>query len=216
MAGMNIRSAIKKINDRGALLVFPIKNKKEPNSLWAELFPRIKMRWEWSESGDDRVAQMWAMMKRLSDCKEVVYSKWHQGRATFFSREVFTAMLRLHRDKLEQPQLSMSAREILDALESDSPLSTKELKKITGLQGRDFEGEYNRAMKQLFKQLLIVGFGEVEDGAFPSLAVGATKNIYEDLWQAAQTLSLSEAQQIINRHLPEGSLFRKTFDKSFL
>src|SRR5687767_5530271 len=92
---MNQRSAISRINKNGILLVFPINNRKEPKSLWSEFFPRTKMKWEWDETGDNRVGDLWMLMKRLSDCRQVVYSKWYQGRATFFSRELFVALLSL-------------------------------------------------------------------------------------------------------------------------
>ena len=92
---MNQRSAISKINKAGILLVFPIKNNKEPDSLWRQFFPRKKMIWEWSEDGEEGVADLWHLMKRLSDCRKVIYSKWYQGRATFFSIELFTALLAL-------------------------------------------------------------------------------------------------------------------------
>ncbi|MEQ1876550.1 MAG: hypothetical protein ABL958_07885 [Bdellovibrionia bacterium] len=200
---MNQRSAIAKINKRGMLLVFPINNKKEPASLWSEFYPKAKMRWEWDSDGDNRVASLWHLMKRLSGMKDVVYSKWFQGRATFFSRELFLALL-ADRIRVEDPRakLSRNAREILETLENDSPLSTKQLKKMTELQGRDNEPAYNRAMKELFSTFLIVGFGEVEDGAFPSLAVGATKLIYEDLWVESRSLDKGAAQETIDRFLP--------------
>lgn len=210
---MNQRSAINHINKNGVLLVFPINNAKDPQSLWAEFFPRKKLRWEWDEGADNKVGEMWMLMKRLSDCGRVVYSKWYRGRATFFSRELFTAMLCIYRKSGELTfGLSRTAREILDALESDSPLSTKELKKVTDLQGRLNEPQYSRAMKELFSKLLIVAYGEVDDGAFPSLAVGATRLIYEDLWNEAQTIDLHAAQAILERKMPEGTRMRKFFD----
>lgn len=205
------KKAIEKINKNGVLLVFPIKNKSEPNSLWAELHPRKKMRWEWDGDGDDAVAKMWMLMKRLSSCREVVYSKWYQGRATFFSRDLFTAMLCISLRAPEQ-ELSFTAQEILSALESDSPLSTKELKKITDLQGRLNEPQYGRAMKELFSRLHIIAFGEVDDGAFPSLAVGATKTLYEDLYQEALEMDPFLAQETIEAWMPNGSLMRKFFN----
>src|SRR3954464_10907107 len=113
---MTQKSAIKKINSRGALLVFPVNNKKEPASLWSEFYPRKKMRWEWDDNGDDSVAQLWHLMKKLSDSREVVYSKWFQGRATFFSLELFSALLRVSTYKFENPELSREAREILNCL----------------------------------------------------------------------------------------------------
>ena len=100
---MKQKTAVSKINARGALLVFPINNKKEPASLWSEFYPKSKMRWEWDSDGDDRVGDLWALMKKLSDSREVVYSKWYQGRATFFSRKLFTALLRKSLHQFDEP-----------------------------------------------------------------------------------------------------------------
>ena len=209
---MKLKTAIAKINKNGVLLVFPITNKKEPNSLWSEFYPRTKMRWEWDESGDNRVADMWRLMKRLSSCREVVYSKWYQGRATFFSREFFSALLCLMNGEHNTP-LSRPAQTILETLEMDSPLSTKQIKAATDLQGRYNEPVYGKAMKELFSRLLIVGFGEVEDGAFPSLAVGATQVLYEDLFLQAQEMPIQDATKIVNQSMPAGSAFLKFFHR---
>lgn len=212
---MNQRSAISRINKSGVLLVFPINNAKEPHSLWSEFFPKRKLRWEWDETGDNKVGDMWMLMKRLSGNNQVVYSKWYRGRATFFSRELFKAMLCIYQNTGRLTLgISRTARELLDVLESDSPLSTKELKKLTDLQGRYNEPHYSRGMKELFSRLLIVAYGEVDDGAFPSLAVGATKLIYEDLWIAAQSANVKEAQKLIDKEMPQGSRMRKFFDET--
>lgn len=208
--------AIDAINKHGVLLVFPILNKKEPHSLWQEFHPRTPMRWEWDETGDDKVMRMWALMKQLSENTSVVYSKWYQGRATFFSRELFTAqltLLKISRNPSIYSQLQRSARDILEILESDSPLSTKQIKKLADLQGKDNESNYSRAMKQLFELQLIVAFGEVDDGAFPSLAVGATRLLYEELWETSKTLSEKTALKILQTYSPENSKPRIFFDK---
>ena len=176
---MNLSKACEAIDKNGMLLVFPINNQKEPKSLWHEFYPHSEMRWQWDNGGDDRVMKMWYGMKKLSQDKRVVYSKWYQGRATFFSREVFS-VLRNYLDPQRQ-KLSQQAQEVLEILESDSPLSTKQLKKMADLQGKDNERAYQKAIRSLFEQMWIVGFGEVDDGAFPSLAVGATTLLYEDL-----------------------------------
>ena len=209
-----IREAIDRINKHKILLVFPIKNAKEPHSLWAELHPRTKLRWEWDDSGDNRVAEMWTLMKSLSSCREVVYSKWYLGRPTFFSRPLFVAMLRVFEESgVSEHRLTATSRRLLEELEANSPLSTKELKSLTDLKGRFNEPTYNRSMKQLFSQLHLVAFGEVEDGAFPSLAVGATQLIYEDLWNESKNMSLKSAQTLVDTAMPPGSKFRKFFDK---
>ncbi len=183
------------INKLGMALVFPINNQKEPLSLWQAFYPRSPLRWEWDAGGDDRVSQMWFGMKKLSCDKRVVYSKWYQGRATFFSRDVFVALRRFLQP--DRSLLSRQARELLEILESDSPLSTKQLKKMADLQGKDNERIYHKAMKALFEGLWIVGFGEVDDGAFPSLAVGATSLLYEDLCR--QEISVEEAEDLLQK-----------------
>ena len=98
-----LSKAVDRIRERGVLLVFPINNREEPRSLWSEFFPGTRMVWDWNEDGDMRVAEMWQLMKLLSDSSEVVYSKWYQGRATFFSRELFAAMLAVRRRSLRSP-----------------------------------------------------------------------------------------------------------------
>ncbi len=170
------------------------------------------MVWEWDPGGDASVGDLWLLMKELSNCGEVVYSKWYQGRATFFSSELFTAMLCLKGDLAND--LSFEAKEIFEVLESDSPLSTKEIKKLTDLRGKDNEPTYSRAMKSLFLKLLIVAYGEVDDGAFPSLAVGSTQLLFEDLWLAAKEMKAPKARKIVDLYMPAGSLVRKFFDKN--
>lgn len=214
---MNSRSAISKINKNGILLVFPVNNKKEPNSLWQELYPKKKLRWEWDDSGDNKVFDMWSLMKRLSESGQVVYSKWYQGRATFISKDLFTSVLKLSAQNLVEPAgLSHAAKNILEVLESDSPLSTKQLKKICELQGKDNSRIYDKAMRELFNRFLIVAYGEVDDGAFPSLAVGATRTIFEDLWLESQEISLDRAQKNLEKYMPQGSLTRRFYEKNRL
>jgi hypothetical protein len=212
---MNLRSAVSKINQRGMLLVFPVKNAKQPASLWSEFFPRTEMRWEWDDSGDNRVGELWHLRAQLSTSRKVVYTKWYRGRATVISFELFTAMLKIldstHASGTRE--LSLPSRELLDLLEEDSPLSTKVLKKAADLRGKDMERVYNAAMKPLWAQLLVIAFGEVDEGAFPSLAMGATKVIFEDLWRESEVLKPAEALKTVERLLPRGTPFRKYFDE---
>jgi len=211
---MNLHCAIAAIEREGALLVFPIDNRKEPASIWSVSFPRSEMRWEWDTDGDNRVAKLWHLRAELSDCRKVVYTKWFRGRATFFSRDVFKALLSLLGSTRIHPRdLSGDARLLLEALKSDSPLSPKVLKALTDFKGKDREAAYNRALRELWSRLLIVGFGEVDDGAFPSLALGASELLFEDLWNEARDLSRANATAILSRSLPPSSLFSRHFAK---
>lgn len=207
---MNLSTAVKHVNRKGILLVFPHENRKEPPSLWYEFFPRTKMRWEWDESGDNRVGELWHLRERLSLSRKVIYSKWYRGKATVMAFDVFKAILRLANPDLPDVKgLSFQAREILDLLEEDSPLSTKQIKKMADLQGRESETAYTRALRELWSRNLIVAFGEVDEGAFPSLAMGATKVLFEDLWNQGCGMTIEEAEEVIAQRVEAGSSFEK-------
>jgi hypothetical protein len=189
-SGISLKKAISYIEKRGILLTYPLDNRKAPRSLWSEFFPKSEMRWEWDSGGDDRVGSLWRLREELSRSGKVVYAKWFRGRATFFSREVYTDLLAaLGGTRIDRSEISFEARAILETLESDSPLSTKQLKLATDLRGKFHERTYEKAMRELWRRLLIVGFGELDDGAFPSLQVGASRNLFEDLWEKAKTVN---------------------------
>ena len=205
--------AIQAIHKRGVLLVYPIDNRPEPLSIWSEFFSD-KMRWEWDIDGDDRVAKLWSIKTALSSSREVVYTKWYQGRATFFSKEAFTYFLALFQTaKADRYGLPKEAALILEILESDSPQSTKQIKLASDLRGKPFERIYEKSMKALFSRLWVVGFGEVDDGAFPSLAVGSAQSLFEDLWEASKEIHADEARAWIIEKLGKDSLFLKYADK---
>lgn len=208
------RKAVSAIERAGALLVYPMANRAEPASLWHALHPRSTMRWAWDEGADPRVVGLWHLREQLARSREVVYSKWWRGRAVFFSQPVFAAMLaelRSHEGLVET--LPDEGKTILELLEEDSPISTKELRKRADLQGRLLERPWTRAMNELFARGLIVGTGEVEDGAFPSLAVGATRWIFEDPWVAAESGPTDEGRALLARVLPPSTPFGKWWAK---
>jgi hypothetical protein len=167
------------------------------------------MRWEWDDEGDNRVAQLWRLREEISRSNEVVYTKWYQGRATFFSRDMFVAFLAISRGTFNPASLSVASKEILNILRMDSPLSTKQLKLAAGMKGKMYEFEYQRALKQLWSRFLLVGYGEIDDGAFPSLAIGATEILFEDLWNDALKIKPTEAWSRLEDHGGVHPLFIK-------
>jgi hypothetical protein len=193
----NLSNAIRAIEKLKICLLYPLNNRKDPPSLWSYFYPRKKMKWEWTDTGDDSVADMWILRERLSRSGKVVYCKWYQGRATFFSRECFTHLL-CYLGAVGTPRFkTKEAKIIYEILEDHSPLSTKKLKKYAELQGRFLEPAYNRAIKELWSRALVVGWGEVDEGAFPSLNIGATKYLFEDLWIAASEISQADAENYL-------------------
>lgn len=203
-----VKAAIAAIERHGILLVYPIDNRAEPVSLWSVFFPKSEMRWEWDSDGDDRVGLLWRLREQLSSSGKVVYVKWFRGRATFISLGVFADLLAvLGSRRIDRRALRAEAALILETLESDSPLSTKQIKLMTDLRGKLHEPAYEKAMKQLWQRLLIVGFGEVADGAFPSLSVGASQHLFEDAWNQAEELDSEQSLENLRKKLSEDSLF---------
>jgi hypothetical protein len=211
---MHLSAAVRHVDRHGALLVYPLDNRTDPPSLWHAFFPRSRMRWDWDAGADDRVVDLWHLRARLATSRKVVYMKWFRGRATLISRPLFTAMLAVFR---AQPGfaagLDDEARAILEQLEADSPMSSRVLRVRADLAGRMHEAAWQRASKSLFERLAIVGFGEVDDGAFPSLAMGATQSLFEDLWDESSVCTLSVAERRIERTLVEGSPFRRQYHR---
>lgn len=207
------RNAIRIVQKEKVLLSFPLKGKPELASLWSRFFPGKTMHWSWEEDADDYINDLWVLMKELSGIEEVIYSKWYQGRVTLFAPDLFIAMLAIHRQK-PQKQLIAPARQLLSALELDSPLSTKQLKKAAELTGKDNLAAYNRGLRTLFQSFLIVGYGEEYDGAFPSARMAATRHVYDEFWYQAERLSLEEAWLFIETYLPKTSPWRRFFDRT--
>lgn len=212
------RTGVKKlkslVEERGILLVYPLQNRAFPRSIWSALYPRSKMNWDWDTSGDDRVVELWHLREELSREDGVVYAKWYQGRATFFSAHIASSLIAAYQTITNgERALSTDARSISKILAIDSPLSTKEIKKQAGLQGRALESTYNKAMKELWQGLAICGRGEVHDSSFPSLAVGLTRLLHPEIWEEAQSLethaAIARVEKAIGKDEKMLSFFRK-------
>lgn len=185
MAGKGkLDEAVSHIERHGILLVYPIDNRAEPKSLWSCLHPKREMRWAWDETADPRVVELWHLREALARSKRVVYGKWYRRRATFFSKAAFRGLLGALDEigALAPETLSEEARTILELLEEDSPQTTRRVRSAAGLSGKLLEGAFQRALDELWQRALIVGLREEADGGFPSLAVGPTKHLFEDLW----------------------------------
>lgn len=179
-----LEKAIQATIENEWLLVFPIPKKKEPLSVWHVLYPRTTMRWEWTESADDKVVQLWHLRRLLAESHRVIYSKWYRGRATIFSERMFKRLWVYFAD--DRKRILGEGREIVDLLEMESPLSTKQIRRGSDLAGKDNEKRYLNAMKELWRTFAIVGVGEIDDAAFPSLAHAATDVVFEELCRSAE------------------------------
>lgn len=211
---LTLQTAVTAINQYGALLVFPANNEPLPPSLWSVFHTGKKMDWDWSSDGDSLVPQLWHLRTELAVSNEVVYTKWFQGRATVFSKELFTRILSTYSSK-EDPLEGVSdqARIIYSVLMDDSPLPTKELKARVREESDTAMTSFDRSMKELWRRCLVVGYGEVEEGGFPSLAVGVTKNLFEELWDDSLLVSETNRTSQVAALLPAESPFLKAYKR---
>lgn len=213
---LNKKEAVAAINKYGMLLVFPQNNKVDPHSLWSHFFPKKKMNWKWETADESGLTDLWNLKTELSTSKKVVYTKWYQDKATFISAELFCALFKvLNSDLRNESRRSLSKTSlcILNQLEADSPISSKELKKMVSKIEKRTDVSLDKAMKELWTRLLIVAYGEFKDGSFPSLGIAATETVFEDLWIEANKMSDKSAMTIIERYLPKELLFRKHLEK---
>jgi hypothetical protein len=203
--------AIEAVEQHGVLLVYPVKDKRDPLSLWHVFYPRSEMKWAWDDAADPRVAELWHLRAALAESKRVVYSKWLGGRATLFSQSLFRAMLAALRAKGSPvPGLGRSSRALYEILLDDSPQGTSALRANAGLEGRLHEADFTASMRALWSRLLIVGVGEREEGGYPSLAVGATELLFETLWNDAGSLRVEDTT-LLERTLANKPAFARAW-----
>ena len=212
---MNPVKAVAAIKKLGACLVYPLNNSREIANLWHAYFPRSRMSWDWDENSDNRVAYLWHLRATLSQRKDIAYTKLYQNRATFCSLPVFEAFhAMMNLDDPKCARLSPYARKALELLLDNSPQSSKALRKELDLGGKLFESTWQKAMRELWHRGLIVGCGEVDDGAFPSLAIGASELIHETSIRRARAIkNVDEAWLILAQKLGVDSPFYKYFQK---
>lgn len=208
------QKALAAINEQQVQLVYPIKNAREPGSLWHSLHPRSAMRWDWSADADRRVVDLWHLKDDLCLGREVVYAKWFRGRATFLSRAIFVPILALlGTTRAEALRRDANATRIYEELLENSPQTPRRLRQAVDLTGSHRRSDYEHGVKLLWEQLLIVGTGEVDEGQFPALAMGATRHIFEDLWEEADSVAPRDAEERCRRLLPAASPFSSFLDR---
>ena len=150
------------------------------------------MRWDWDSGADQRVIDLWFLREELARRQEVIYGKYYRGRATAFSKKYFLNLLATVGTDLSDLKDPVS-KNILEALEIDSPLSTKQLREVTGLKGKLLESSFHKSVKNLWQRFALVGIGEVDDGALPSLAHGATSVVFEEIWNQSKEIDPGDA-----------------------
>ena len=97
---------------------------------------------------------------------------------------------------------SQAAHDIYQELLSESPLTPKMIKERLDFGGRKNRALYGRAIKILWERALIAGAGEVDEGQFPALSMGATRHFFEDEWDRAHAWPPEEARKRFKEKFP--------------
>lgn len=198
---------LQSINKAGVLLIFPIQNKDEPDSVWAHTYPRSKMIWDWTRDTDPKVDRIRAVLWDLVDEEKIILTKWYRDKPTIFSEDSFLYMLAYLRSAKKFQM--RETKKVLDTLEIDSPQATQELKEACGLRGSHFKSDYNQAMRELWHRLLIVEHGEVKISHLPSTTIGSTEKTFGDIWERSLSINKKDAEKfLISKLNPENIFFK--------
>jgi hypothetical protein len=70
-------------------------------------------------------------------------------------------------------------------------------------------------MRELWERGLVVGAGEEDEGGYPSLSVGATELLFEDLWKASSQERPARERMKDRARLDEALAKRPAFARTF-
>lgn len=182
--------SINAVNELKVTMVNRLKKRKDVTSLWGYFFPDV-----------------------LAHSREVICLKWFQGKATLFDQKSFTNLISFFESGTRIRSLSPGAKLIFDYLEDTSPHSTKEIKQATDMVGPNFTKSFNVCMKELWQIGLIVSWGQVDKAAFPSTAVGSSRQLFEECWKGAEQIAPAEAEEFLKQSWGEENPFFKFAQK---
>ncbi len=160
--------ALQFINDVGFCFAFKAEHSESP-CLWhaaiGERDPRVPVH----THRDPFLSFVWEMKDILPAEKSIYYGKLLKNRPTMVSLEYFRYFYALSRrngssdeylHEFASGRLSSAAKSIMDALADSSPQVTKGLRLASGLHTKADQGEFNKAIAELQRNMFIVKVGE--------------------------------------------------------
>ncbi len=133
--------------------------------LWEAVVGRADPRWPRRSHHDDGVGLTWELKDTLPTRRAVYYGKLLKGRPVLVALDLFPAFYALvrgtqrsvdYRDEYRAGRLSHSARRVLDALVSEHPRYTRELRAAAFMLAPSSTREFERAMAELQEGLWVV------------------------------------------------------------
>jgi len=193
--------AIAFVNERGFIYFWPIKGITLP-SLWAAVAGDRPV----AAEHDDPGHVTWGWKDELLDKRQWYYAKVLRGKATLISLDVvpyFYALsenygdpeydyLQLYKDG----QLSLAAKLIYEALLSEGPLDTVNLRRAVRMTSRSSDTPFERGLTELQRDFKILPVGVAETGAWRySFIYELVHRYYPDLPEAARLITRKAARQ---------------------
>jgi hypothetical protein len=133
--------------------------------LWEAVVGRPNPRWPRRSHHDPGLGLTWDLKDRLPARREVYYGKLLKGRPLLVALDLFPAFYALvrgrqrardYREEYEAGRLSLTAKRIMDAITSEHPQYTRELRANSFLLEPAKTREFERAMAELQQGLWLV------------------------------------------------------------
>jgi hypothetical protein len=162
--------AVHFINAAGFCMLYPVKNIPLPSLYYAvtRRNPHVEFKW-------DRYSEMiWKWKSSIPQCKRAFYGKYFRGRGTFISLNQLPYFLAMRETAIEPDdytkfyssgRITENARTIWEALATNGPLATLELRNVAKMDSKAGNVRFKRAMAQLQRMLIVVHFGTEQETA---------------------------------------------------
>ncbi|MCS7221913.1 MAG: crosslink repair DNA glycosylase YcaQ family protein [Anaerolineae bacterium] len=193
--------AIAFVNERGFVYFWPIRGITLP-SLWVAVAGDRPV----AAEHDDPGHVTWRWKDDLLDKRQWYYAKVLRGKATMISLEVvpyFYALSENYGDPehdylelYEDGRLSLAAKLIYEALLSEGPLDTVNLRRAIRMTSRSSDSPFERGLTELQRDFKILPVGVAETGAWRySFVYELVHRYYPDLPEAACPITRKAARQ---------------------
>lgn len=196
----NPQEALTWINERGFAYFWPIKGITLP-SLWVTVAGERPV----GANHDDPGHITWGWKDDALGKRMWYYAKVLRGKATFISLDVAPYFYALsenygspEEDYLliyEQGRMTSAAKRIYEALLTEGPLHTVNLRKVTHMTSRESDAEFNRALEVLQTDFKILPVGVAQAGAWKySFIYDIVAHHYPELPEKARSIDEATAR----------------------
>jgi len=197
----HLDAAVEFVNERGFVFFWPIKGISLP-SLWAAVAGDRLV----SDDRDDPGHVTWGWKDSLLGSRRWYYAKVLRKKASMISLDLFPYFYALSENYgaydedyltlYEQGRMTMEARVVYEAILSEGPLDTVELRKAARMTSSSSDGRFSKALADLQADFKILPVGVTQSGAWRyAFAYEIVARHYPDLTDRARGILETEARR---------------------